>query len=403
MTTSGQNQPKNASRRERGNAMILALLLLTLMVALATAQFAVTQKNIQTSNYYLSYSDLHKYAESGVDLALHDLKYTLTANGGKIGTVSWTTANDLGRDGVALTYDQGEGDGIPTTGEPNVVPVSIGPSSFGATLFVWVAASATPNVSRVVATAANNEAWSTVDTYVRRTVISIPKVGAVFVDPTVVLDLKGNSFMIDGNDHNRDGTAGSGPAVPGITTYVGTPAGTNQTAILAQIPAKNYNQVLWQGGIPSLGENSSFNLSTLFDDFKAVKTHSLGSGTYANPALGNASSDDYRITYVNGDIKVSGKGLGAGVLVVDGDLEITGQFDFQGLLLVKGDVKLSGGGAAIHVWGSLMVEQSITAIDTSGSEVTVSGTADLYYSSSALQAVETKLPSSIAILYYDDK
>src|SRR2546426_1844503 len=279
-TTSGRIEPRNASPRERGNPLILSMLLLSLLVALATAQFSVTQKNIQSSNYYLSYSDLHKYAESGIDLALHDLKYTLTANGGKIGTVGWITANDVGRDGVASPYDQGEGDGIPTAGEPNVAPVSIGSSSFGARLFVWVTDTATPNVYRVVATAENSDASSTVDTYVRKTIISIPRVGAVFVDPTVALDLKGNSFMIDGNDHDPSGGAGSGAAVPGITTYVGTPAGNNQTTILGQIPAKNYNQVIGQGGMPSLGENSSFNLGTLFNDFKAIKTHSLASGTY---------------------------------------------------------------------------------------------------------------------------
>jgi hypothetical protein len=184
---------------------------------------------------------------------------------------------------------------------------------------------------------------------------------------------------------------------------VGTPAGTNQTAILAQIPAKNYNQVIGQGGMPSLGENSSFNLGTLFDNFKAIKTHSMASGTYSDPDMGNASANDYRITYVNGDIHVSGNGNGAGVLVVEGSLEITGQFEFQGLVIVKGDLKLTGGGAKVHNWGSMMVEQSITAVDTSGSELTVAGSADLDYSSSALRAVETRLPSSIAILYYDDR
>src|SRR5262249_29456128 len=191
--------------------------------------------------------DLHACAESGIDLALHDLKYGLTANGGKIGTVSWTAANDVGRDGVAGTGDQGEGDGIPTLGEPNVVPVPMGPSSFGASLFVWVTDTATPDVYRVMATASNADATATVDTYTRRTVVSIPKVGAVSVDPTVALDLKGSSFTIDGRDYNPDGTLTAGAPVPGITTTIGSPAGSNQAAIIAQIPDKAYDQVLGAG------------------------------------------------------------------------------------------------------------------------------------------------------------
>src|SRR2546426_5449566 len=241
-TTSGRIEPRNASPRERGNPLILSMLLLSLLVALATAQFSVTQKNIQSSNYYLSYSDLHKYAESGIDLALHDLKYTLTANGGKIGTVGWITANDVGRDGVASPYDQGEGDGIPTAGEPNVAPVSIGSSSFGARLFVWVTDTATPNVYRVVATAENSDASSTVDTYVRKTIISIPRVGAVFVDPTVALDLKGNSFMIDGNDHDPSGGGGSSATVPRITTHGGPTRRNQPKTNLGQVPAQHPNQ-----------------------------------------------------------------------------------------------------------------------------------------------------------------
>jgi hypothetical protein len=382
--------------------MILSLLLLTFMVALATAQFSVTQKNIQSANYFLSYSDLHACAESGVDLALHDLKYTLTANGGKIGTVNWTTANDLGRDGIAGTYDDGEGDGIPTIGEPNVAPVSMGPSSVGARLAVWVGDTATPDVYRVVATASNADATATVDTYTRKNIITIPKVGAVFVDPSVALDLKGNSFTIDGRDYNPDGTISAGAPVPGIATTVGAPPGMNKIALLAQIPVEAYDQVIGSGGNPSLGENSSFDLHTIFDTFKAIATQSLPGGTYSDPDMGNSAADDYRITYINSDVHFSGKGQGAGILVVEGSVTISGQFDFDGLVLVKGDVRLSGGGSKTHVYGSLMVEQSITAVDT-GSDLSVSGSADIRFSSEVLNKVSTQLPLSYSILYYDDK
>ena len=283
-----------------------------------------------------------------------------------------------------------------------MVPVSTGPSSFGATLFVWVTDTATPNVSRVVATASNNDATATVDTYTRKNIISIPKVGAVFVDPSVALDLKGNSFTIDGRDYNTNGTLSGGAPVPGIATAVGSPAGTNKVALLAQVPVKVYDQVIGAGLNPSLGENSSFDLSSIFSTFKAAATQSLAAGTYSSPSLGDSAADDYRITYVNGDVQFGGNGIGAGILVVDGSVTITGQFDFDGLVLVKGDVRLSGGGSKTHIYGSMMVEQSITAVDT-GSDLSVSGSADIRFSSATLDTVSSKLPSTYSILYYDDK
>ena len=45
---------------------------------------------------------------------------------------------DLGEDGIGTTGDHGEGDGIPTPGEPNVAPVAVGSDVAGANLIVHV-------------------------------------------------------------------------------------------------------------------------------------------------------------------------------------------------------------------------------------------------------------------------
>lgn len=386
--------------REAGNAILMVLLILSLLLALATAQFAVAQKNLKGSNYFLAYEQLHEYAESGISLALHDLQYKLSGNGGKIGTVNWTTANDVGSDGTAGTADEGEGDGIPTAGEPNVAPVAVGSAELNAGLTVYVANTAFANVQRVVATVRNSDAAATVSTFVQKTVISVPKVGAVYVDPNVALDLKGNAFIIDGNDHNPDGSAGSGPAVPGIATAIGSPAGTNKVLLLSQIPPKSYNQIKGSGGSPSLAEAGGVDVNTMFQDFKKLKTQDLAPGTYPSPTIGTTSS--MQVTYVSGDLQLAGKGQGAGVLLVEGSVTITGQFDFDGLVIVLGDVRLSGGGAGVHVYGSVLVGQSITAIDKDGSDLTVAGTADVFYSSAMLQQLESSLSDSYSVVYYDD-
>lgn len=386
-----------------GNALLVALMVVTLLIAFAAAQFAVVQKNIQASSHFLSYSDLHKYAEGGLSLALHDLGYGVTGTGGKIGTQYWSIANDVGADGVGGTGDAGEGDGIPTYGEPNVYPVALG-ASMDASLFVYTSGTGYSGILRIVSTANGPTGSATIDTYVRRTIATLPRVASVFVSPDAVLDLKGNSFLIDGNDHNPDGTAGPAPAVAGIATAVGTPPGTNQANFLSQISKKNYDQILGAGGTPSLAETGGVELNAIFETFKNMASVTLAPGTYTGiSTIGNWASNQLRVTYSNGDLHFSGTGAGAGVLLIDGTLTVTGQFTFYGLLIVRGDIRLSGGGAGVHTYGTVMVGQSITAIDPDGSEVTVSGTADLFYSSAVLARLEDMLSASYTVVYYDEK
>ena len=46
----------------RGNVMVVLLVLMVLLAAFASAQVAVTQKDIRQSNFILSHSELYKYA-----------------------------------------------------------------------------------------------------------------------------------------------------------------------------------------------------------------------------------------------------------------------------------------------------------------------------------------------------
>ncbi|MGQ9589993.1 MAG: hypothetical protein ACUVYA_06830 [Planctomycetota bacterium] len=137
-----------------GNALVVALIVMTMLIALAAAQFAVVQKNLQASSYFLSYSDLHKYAESGLSMALHDLAYNGWGTGGKLGTSGWSLADDVGKDGIGGTYDQGEGDGIPTVGEPNVNPALVG-ALLDTSLIVYVDGTSHPGILRLVSSASS--------------------------------------------------------------------------------------------------------------------------------------------------------------------------------------------------------------------------------------------------------
>jgi hypothetical protein len=375
-------------------------MIMSLLVALAAAQFAVVQKNVQASQFFTLHSDLHKYAESGLSLSLHDLTYDFSGRGGNVGVDSWTVTNDLGADGLAGTFDKGEGDGVPTYGEPNVVPVMVGPW-LETGMFVHVEPTAFPDVYRVRSTAGNAQGQVTVETYVRKLIAKLPKVAAVYVDPNAAIDLKGNRFMIDGNDHNPDGTPGPGDPVAGIGTVTGDPAGSNAAMFLSQVPLSAYDQVIGDGPNPSIQESDSVDLNGVFEGFKAMTTQELAPGTYVDAALGDYFTDQVEITYVPGDLQLSGTGFGGGVLLIDGSLTVTGKFTYHGLLIVRGDIRLSGGGTGVHTFGSVMVGQSLVAIETS--DLTVSGNADLFYSSEVLTRLEGLLKAKYSLVYYDEE
>ena len=383
--------------REAGNAILISVMLIASLGALAAAQMAMVHKNSRASRYFESHADLRKYAESGLQLALHDMEYEISGNDGIVGTKNWNVGNDHGKDGSAGSFDEGEGDGIPTIGEPNVNPVPVGSPAFGAGLFVYVTDTAYANVMRVISTATNGEATATIDTYVKRIPNTIPRVGAVFVDPAVVLDLKGSSFVMDGHDYDLAGKVTGLPPVHGLTTGAGSTPGENMTNLLAQIPAKAYDQVIGQGGEPSISETSGVDVNDMFDQWTQMKTQEIVSGTYDTALMGSQS--DLQVTYVSGDLHLTGNVQGGGVLLIDGSLTLTGEFTYWGLVIVRGDVRMAGGGGSKHIYGSLMVGESMTAMEE---DVTISGTADLNYSSEMLTRLDGLMRAEFEVAYYKD-
>ena len=384
--------------REGGNVLLFALMISVLLAAFASAQVTFTQKNIQQSNFFFSHSELYKYAESGIALAQHDLKYTLSGFDGNMGALDWVPTNDIGRDGREATLDEGEGDGIPTPGEPNVVPVSMGPSELGIEVVTYVEDSGFAGVKRIVSTATNGEVLVTVERYDLETPKTIPRTGAFFTESDVELDLGGNAFQIDGNDHNRDGTPGSGSALPGISTTDGE---GEDLELLSQIEVNQYDQVTGAEGEGSVGTATGVDFDTVFNDFKSSQTDTHEPGSYSTNEflVGDWETRDLPVTYVNGDLELGGQASAAGILIVDGDLTMSGQSTFTGLVIVNGDVDISGGGAGVHIWGAMMVGK----VGEESARLRVSGNSDIFYSSEVMAAIEAVLTPNHNLVYYDEK
>jgi len=191
------------------------------------------------------------YSQSGVRLAIHELTYDTGMGDGKIGTELWTTANDLGRDGRPGTFDEGEGDGIPTPGEPNLIAAPIGNPAEGLGLLVRTSDTAWPGIKRIVATAFNSQIYACVEAYARESVTSVPGVGAAYVQPGGgPRPPGGNTFLFDGHDTTPGGGSGPQPTIHGICTAIGSTPGSNRTALIDQGPGAEHGPDRGPGGQP---------------------------------------------------------------------------------------------------------------------------------------------------------
>jgi hypothetical protein len=220
---------------------------------------------------------------------------------------------------------------------------------------------------------------NSIETVLRRNIVQLNVQAAIQItDPHPEVRLNGNAFNISGNDKNIDGTDGPASAVPGIGT-----AGTAEE-VSGQINPSRWDRITGSGGTPSISHVEGFDPHNFAEQIEQVATqHLTNPGTYTG-SLGDASANDFRITYVEGDIHISGGSTGAGIMVVDGDLTITGGWEFVGYLLVLGKVRFGGGGSGIRLYGGVVVSEEVEQLGDPEGELEIAGTIDVYYSSEGL-------------------
>jgi hypothetical protein len=73
-------------------------------------------------------------------------------------------------------------------------------------------------------------------------------------------------------------------------------------------------------------------------------------------------------------LKISGNGVGQGILLVDGNFEVTGDFEFYGVIVVLGQADFKG---STELHGGLAVRNGVSA----GDESYLRGGTTLQYSS----------------------
>lgn len=193
--------------------------------------------------------------------------------------------------------------------------------------------------------------------------------GALTLDgPNPIIDAMPNSmgFYVKGNDQRSCGGTMEveHPAIDGYDDPNANPPTNSVTTIVGSLPRPDHytgsgDTPSVQNGYGSLGETMTSPtglqsmIGAIYNAPGAVHYTTATSGSF-NPATTTKSS----ITYVDGNLTLSGNPVGYGILVVTGTLNMSGNFTWYGLVLVVGDgiADMSGGGNA-QVTGSLLVSK----------------------------------------------
>jgi len=372
---------KTAPGREAGTVIVLAVLILGLLAALAASFGSVLLKNARQATFYNRRFELRRYAETGIDLALYELKNSVNGSDGNIGTESWVTANDVGKDGKSSTKDDGEGNGIPGPGEPNTTPATVGPTSLGIKLLVRTSDTAWSGIKRIDACAWDKDAISNVQCYCQAQPASGSALGAAYIEGGVKWGLSGTS-SIRGFDTDPpttltglDGPAGPKPAIPAVATSIGY-----ETTFQTQLASRAAYFTGLQddaAGTASVEQFVKPDFDTLYNQFKGkAGVVTVATGSHSSVNWGNWTTNNYQITYCPGNLSIS-SGYVSGVLLVDGTLTINGPARFVGLVMVKSSVVYTGGSGG-KTYGALWSKAPI--------DFKMSGDAMITYSSKGLAA-----------------
>ena len=219
--------------------------------------------------------------------------------------------------------------------------------------------------------------------------------GAIFLPGNSVdTTFNGNAFLVDGNDYRLAGGLNpNGENRPGI----GVLNPGNVGAVESSLSGVQLDNVLGLGGSPSVLPSNGPSSSRITDEI--VPGILAQPGVVTNPTIHGAdvfgTVASPQITHFTGNVTINGAATGAGILIVDQGLTISGNMSFVGLIIVRGTTEITS------VLGNATV---LGAIWTTDLQLTVAGSAGVFYSSEALQQVANLsfggnvLPQGVALL-----
>jgi hypothetical protein len=401
---------------ERGNALVISLLMLVLLTVMGVTLLAVTKTETQISSNDMRRSQALYAAEAGVNEGLarmanrrDSVNYIGEANPWNP-TPGWgrylVLANgnsSLDPDVADLAADSLDNDGdgaIDESGEkyPEVTTKQVG----GAIQYPWVRISYRLNGDGKVVRYGDDDANPATPARLnltagapvlrvagegrkgsglRRLDVEAVKPPGVTTNSALYTEdddvkFNGTQFLVSGYDHDP----ATGDTIPGAQSVPGMATTEDPDNIKGNLSPQQENNVEGSGSNPSVVSSGyDYDLQGIVDAYKETADIVHPGGTIGS-SLGSAwgGIDEFHTVYVESDLHLSGSVTGGGLLLVNGNFEITGQFTWYGLVVVLGDFKFSGGGAGIHIYGGVMAQGNV-----SGSSV--GGQADIFYSSEMIR------------------
>jgi hypothetical protein len=359
------NAERHPFGNETGTSLVFALLVLFALFALTGASLMATTSDLRISSNYQTATQALLVAQAGVVHAKEVVNELGVANNCQSEIVAnWSAIFGTGAKTIAgyplLSYS------VTATADP-VDP---------ATYMVLHATGGAPN-----------ESQRTVDARVKIDTVYSP--GAIYlpgdaVDP----NFNGNKFLVDGHDTNLDGTLNPAGDVPGITTH----SQSGATSVIDQLNAQQLDNVIGEGGMPSVKMANGFTTAQLNNDIVPAMLNAPGVVTdphlNGNDQFGlcNSQTTSPQVTHFTGSVNVTGNLTGCGIMIVDQGLTISGSTIFNGLIIVKGTTQIT------TVQGNTTIKGAIWTTDL---RLTVGGSASVTYSSQILEMVNALVPNGI--------
>ncbi|MCF7822731.1 MAG: hypothetical protein K9N35_01020 [Candidatus Marinimicrobia bacterium] len=185
---------------------------------------------------------------------------------------------------------------------------------------------------------------------------------------------------IHGQDTNMDGTTGDAPELPGITVS----NSEDSTTLADEYGGTTFIQGTGTEPSISVSNDSTVDLQEIVQYYAAIADQSLSDCN----TLGEGSIGSPTIAHIDGDCTMNGTLDGYGVLVIEGSLTMRGNVSWNGLVIVVGTSSMEFDASGTpSIFGALLLGAPET-------DLSMSGTADLYYSSEAIQMVQTGLENS---------
>lgn len=412
---------------EAGNALVIALLVLFLLTSLGVTYIAVTKGDKQVAGNQLTSSQAFSNAEAGIAEALQRMSFPNQGAPTYIGEnpgnyhAGWGRyiVTDPGNSGLDPQYNATLTDGLDNNLNASVDEASehypeTGSKQNGMALaakldYPWVKVRYKLNganqivlfgdhdnnpltppkenlvrgIPEIIVTSAGRRGTGQKIVTVEAIKWPLPPVpGSVYTESPMTFN--GNSFYIDGHDHNYTAPYDT---IPGAAPLSGISTSINPTTISSALNAQQSDNVQGTGADPSVAASPvTLDLPSMAASWDQMADITLN-GNQTNPSTAGWGSVtptmNLKIVHVAGDLHISGNSSGAGVLIIDGDFTLSGTFNWDGVVLCLGNVAITGGGTAKQIVGALMVQGTIN------NNSTVNGNIKLLYSSAMISQLNS--------------